>query len=482
MTEFSEQDIKQISQHGLSVDIVEQQLHDFKTGFPFADIVRPATINDGIYEYDSESVNKFISIYDSEKQHYKITKFVPASGAATRMFKDLFDFLQTNNLNNTVTQVVNNITRFAFYDDLKKFINPNSSTRDIISAMLDTDKLNLGALPKALIKFHKYNNETRIAAHEHLIEGAAYTESNGVTNIHFTISPENQNKFYELMNQIIPSTEQKFGIKFNITTSKQKPNTDTVAVNFDNTLFRDDNGNLVFRPAGHGALIENLNEIDSDIIFIKNIDNITTDSKRGDTITYKKLLGGILIDTQTKIFQFIKDLNQNNFNESELRDFITHELNETLPNHQLSADDFIKILNRPIRVCGVVKNTGAPGGGPFWVHDEQFGDTLQITESSQIAPENRDIMEKSTHFNPVDLACGTKDWQGKKFDLTKYIDKRTGFISEKSMNGRPLRAMECPGLWNGAMTYWHTIFVSVPNTTFTPVKKVSDLLDASHTE
>jgi hypothetical protein len=339
----------------------------------------------------------------------------------------------------------------------------------------------MGELPKALIKFHKYGTTTRTAAHEHLIEGAQYAESNGTVNIHFTLSPEHIDKFNQLLTNIIPDSEQKFGIKFNITTSIQQPNTDTIAANFDNTPFRDNNGNLVFRPAGHGALIANLNEIDSDIVFIKNIDNITNDNNRTDTITYKKLLAGILLDTQKRLFQFIRDLHNNEFDESDLQNFIEQDLNHKLPNRKISRDEYIQILNRPIRICGVVKNTGAPGGGPFWTHDGIFGDSLQITESSQIAPENRDIMTKSTHFNPVDLVCGIRDWRSQKFDLTKFIDPKTGFISEKSMSGKPLRAMERPGLWNGAMAYWHTIFVDVPNTTFTPVKRVSDLLDSAHT-
>ena len=479
---FSQNDIQQITKHGLTLSNAERQLADFARGFPFANIVRPATVNDGIFQYDPDSVASFIKIYDDEKQNYKITKFVPASGAATRMFKDLFDFLTTGNTNDTVDKVVRNINRFAFYDELQKFLPQNPTAHDIVDAMLDNNKLNLGALPKALIAFHKYENETRTAAHEHLIEGTQYAESNGVINIHFTLSPEHVNKFNALMEKVVPSTEQKFNVKFNITTSVQKSGTDTIAANFDNTPFRDDNGNLVFRPAGHGALIENLNEIDSDIIFIKNIDNITNDAARADTITYKKLLAGGLISTQKRIFKFMKDLHDDNYNVDELRDFIQKELNEPIPKN-VSRQEFIEILNRPLRVCGVVKNTGAPGGGPFWVHDNDTNrDTLQITESSQIAPENRDIMVKSTHFNPVDLVCGVRDWRGQKFDLTKFIDAKTGFISEKSLNGKPLRAMESPGLWNGAMAYWHTIFVSVPNTTFTPVKKVSDLLDSAHTE
>jgi len=480
---FSENDIKQITEHGLTIADIKQQLNDFQTGFPFANIVRPATLNDGILQPDPDSFATFIKTYDDEKQNYKITKFVPASGAATRMFKDLFDFLNTGNTNDTTNKVVANINRFAFYDELKKYLPDTPTAHDIISAMLDTNKLNMGALPKALIAFHKYNDGARTAAHEHLIEGAEYAASNGTVNIHYTLSPEHQTKFNELMTKIIPDSEKKFNVKFNITTSIQNPGSDTIAVNFDNTPFRDDNGNLVFRPAGHGALIENLNKIDSDIIFIKNIDNITNDAHRDDTIAYKKLLAGILISIQKRIFQFMHDLDSDNYNETELRNFIQNDLNEPLPNGNISREKFIEILNRPIRVCGVVKNTGEPGGGPFWVHDNTTDrDTLQITESSQIAPNARDIMTQSTHFNPVDLVCGVRDWCGNKFDLTKFIDTKTGFISEKSSNGRPLRAMERPGLWNGAMAHWHTIFVVTPNTTFTPVKKVSDLLSPAHTE
>ncbi|MBP9999559.1 MAG: DUF4301 family protein [Proteobacteria bacterium] len=478
MTNFADTDIKQITEHGLTVDEIEQQIKHFKSGFPFANIVRPATSGDGICEYNSESVEQFIKLYDDEKENYHITKFVPASGAATRMFRDLFDFLTTNTMNTTTKTVIDNITRFAFYEDLKQILPEKPTARDIVSAILDSDKLNMGTLPKALIKFHKYKNESRTAAHEHLIEGTQYATTNDTVNIHFTLSPEHTEKFKELMQTIVPTTEQKHNVRFNITTSVQSPNTDTIAVNFDNTPFRDDNGKLVFRPSGHGALIENLNKIDSDIIFIKNIDNITNDTHRADTIKYKKLLAGILISIQKRIKQFMSDLENNNYNEAELNQFITTKLNETIPQNPTSQD-YIKILNRPIRVCGMVPNTGAPGGGPFWVRDTN-GIHLQITESSQIAPDSRDIMNKSTHFNPVDLVCFVRDWRGNKFNLTKFLDENTGFISEKSYNGHDLRAMERPGLWNGAMAHWITVFVTTPNTTFTPVKKVSDLLDTAH--
>lgn len=478
MIKFSDQDIKQIEQHGLTLDAVNQQIEHFKSGFPFADITRPATIGDGIFEYDENTINEFIKIYDDTHDNYTITKFVPASGAATRMFRDLFEFMSTGELNPTTTSVINNIDRFAFYDDLKQFLPPTPTAQDIVSGMLGTDKLNLGNLPKALIKFHKYKNESRTAAAEHLIEGTQYATTRDTVHIHFTLSPEHVEKFNNLMDEILPKYSKTYNVKFHITTSTQSPSTDTIAVNFDNIPFRDNNGKLVFRPSGHGALIENLNKIDSDIIFIKNIDNITNDEHRADTIRYKKLLAGILIKTKNQIKKFITDLQNNTYDETNLQDFITHQLCIPLPQNP-TRDALLKILNRPVRICGMVKNTGAPGGGPFWVRDAR-GEHPQITESSQIAPSAREIMNQSTHFNPVDLVCSTRDIDGKKFDLTKFIDENTGFISEKSYNGRDLRAMERPGLWNGAMAGWITIFVSVPNTTFTPVKKVSDLLDAAH--
>ena len=299
---FTDKDLQQITNHGLTVAQIEKQLDNFASGFPYSNIVRPATIGDGIYEYNAPEIESFINLYDAERNNIRITKFVPASGAATRMFRDLFEFLSTNKSNATTDKVVQNIEKFAFYDDLKNFLPDNPTPHDIVSGILDNDKLNLGALPKALIKFHKYENYSRTAAHEHLIEGAQYAESNGVVNIHFTLSPEHIEKFDILMSQIIPDTEQKFNVHFNITKSIQNPNTDIIAVNMDNSPFRDNNGNLVFRPAGHGALIENLNKIDSDLIFIKNIDNITNDNARADTVQYKKLLGGVLISIQKQIF------------------------------------------------------------------------------------------------------------------------------------------------------------------------------------
>lgn len=477
---FSDNDLQQIKSHGLNIDDINQQLQDFKNGFPFSDIVKPAVVGDGIMIVDDNKYNEMANAYDNYTKTHKIVKFVPASGAATRMFKDLFDFMKTNNMNDATKTTIENIEKFAFWDELKKYLPEKFTAMDIVKNLLTESGLNYGNTPKGLILFHKYVDGTKTPVAEHLTEGAQYASSNNTVNIHFTVSHEHKQAFTELLNIIVPQYEKKYNLKYNIEMSEQKPSTDTIAVNMDNTLFRNTDGSLLFRPSGHGALIENLNDIDADLIFIKNIDNVTPDDLRNDTIKYKKILAAVLISLQQKIFQFIRDIDNNTANIDIMHEFITNELGVKLQN-RLSSNEYREILNRPLRVCGMVKNTGAPGGGPFWVQSSNGTINLQIVESSQIAPKSKDIMNKSEYFNPVDLVCGVRDCNGNKFDLTQYIDKNTGFISEKSQNGTPLRAMERPGLWNGAMANWNTVFVAVPATTFTPVKVVSDLLNSSHT-
>ena len=471
---FSEKDIEQIKSHDLSVSEIENQIQKFKSGFPFINIVKPAQLNDGIIE--CENTDEYIKKYQDYATNHKIVKFVPASGAATRMFKDLFDFVSTGNKNETVEKTLSGLKDFAFYEDLQKYISENSSEKEIINSILSVPGLNYGNLPKGLVKFHKYQNTSKTPVGEHLTEGAEYASSQNNVNIHFTISPEHRNGFNELLNSVVPEYENKYGLKYNISMSEQKKSTDTIAVNPDNTLFRNTDGSLLFRPAGHGALIANLSDIDADLIFIKNIDNVTTEDQRSDTIKYKQVLAGILVDLQKQIFDLLKS---DNADVDTYHEFITNKLNIKF-DKKLTLDEYRKILNRPLRVCGVVKNTGAPGGGPFWVMDENGTVSLQIVESSQIAPESKHIMQESSYFNPVDLVCTTKDYIGNKFNLNEYIDENTGFISEKSKNGVPLRAMERPGLWNGAMAKWNTVLVAVPGTTFTPVKVVSDLLSTPH--
>ena len=319
----------------------------------------------------------------------------------------------------------------------------------------------------------------RKAVEEHLVEGAVYAAANGVAKIHFTVSPEHIEGFQELLAAKVPVYEKRFGIRYDISFSVQKPSTDTNAVNPDNTPFRQDDGTLLFRPAGHGALIENLNEIDADVVFIKNIDNVTTDALRGDTIRYKKVLAGILLDLQERAFEYLKALEVGGAELEPIVEFIEKRLCVKLPDDYNSAV-LRAVLDRPIRLCGMVRNEGEPGGGPFWVTAPDGSQSLQIAESSQIAPGQRQLMNAATHFNPVDVVCGTKNYRGEHFDLRKYVDPSTGFISQKSKSGRELLAQELPGLWNGSMAHWNTVFVEVPVTIFSPVKVVGDLLRPQH--
>ena len=484
MAIFSSTDLEQIAKHGLTLDAVNEQLRDFKRGFDYADIVAPLTIGDGIIQMDDDTRRRGIMLYDKYCINHKIVKFVPASGAATRMFRDLYAFLDSGTSNPTVDQVVNNITRMAFYPDLKQYIPDNPTPRDIVSAIINPNGLNYGHMPKAFIKFHASPDGGVTALGEHMAEGAQYaTSHDNQVHIHFTISPEHKSGFDALVSQIVDKYAARFNVTYHITTSRQMPHTDTIAVTPDNEPFRDGDGALLFRPAGHGALIENLNQIDADMIFIKNIDNVCTEPRRRDTIDYKCALAGILVMTQEKIFNYLSQINSGHPDAdtiSEIKTFINGTLGVSVPENNDDLNNMRQILNRPTRVCGVVRNTGEPGGGPFRVRNSDGVVSSQIVESSQIAPDKRHIMERASHFNPVDLICGVRDWRGQKFDLTKFVDAKTGFISEKSQNGRPLRAMERPGLWNGAMAHWNTIFVEVPGTTFSPVKVVSDLLSGAH--
>ena len=473
MSYFSESDIKQIENHELTLDIVKRQLRDFETGFPYSDIESAATINHGIRPMLD---NNWVEHYTRNQDKYNIVKFVPASGAATRMFKDLFEYMTTGEMNKTTQLVLENLEQFAFYDDLRATLPENPSNMDIIKHLVTDAGINYGNLPKALLQFHKYDGFNRTALAEHLIEGAQYAKSNDVVNIHFTVSPEHIDGFNTHLAEIIPQYESALSVKYNITMSTQQPSTDTIAVNLDNTPFKTDDGKLLFRPAGHGALIANLNNIDADIIFIKNIDNVCPESARADTIYHKRALAGLAMQIQTQIFDYMRALDNDTADTNEIRNFI-----DTTLGIKTTADTNVRdILNRPLRVCGIIKNTGEPGGGPFWVRDENGLLGLQIVEPAQIAPDNIDILKRGEFFSPTDIVCMPRDYMGNRFNLLNFIDERAGFISEKSSGGRPLRAMERPGLWNGAMANWNTVFVETPLTTFTPVKVISDLIKPSH--
>lgn len=475
---FTEKDIEQIRRHGLSVEQVERQMENFRRGFPSLSVVAAASPQDGITVLSPEGVAAAVESYERRADGLSVVKFVPASGAATRMFKELFEFVNDGKRGKGIDNLLGNIEKFAFYPELRKAVADFSDDRAVVAAIIG-DGLNYGAKPKGLVTFHSYPDGARKAVEEHLVEGAQYGASHGVSRIHFTVSPEHEAGFRALLEERLPYYERRFGIKYDISFSQQKPSTDTIAVTPDNEPFRTDGGELLFRPAGHGALIENLDEIDADIIFIKNIDNVTTDARRGDTVVFKKVLAGVLLDRQERTFAHLRALRAGETDLAEVADFIRRELCVKLPENY-DAALLEKILDRPVRVCGMVRNEGEPGGGPFWVKADDGTVSLQIAESGQISAEDMPLMKGATHFNPVDLVCGVKRCDGSKFDLKRFVDPSTGFISSKSSGGRELRAQELPGLWNGAMAHWNTIFVDVPISTFSPVKVVQDLLRPQH--
>ncbi len=475
---FTEQDLQQIADHGLTPARVETQLENFRRGFPWLNVVRAASPGDGIAVLDDAQAEAAVARYEKAAAGLGIVKFVPASGAATRMFKELFEFVNEGKRGKGIDTLLSNLDKFAFAPELKEVLPEGADDRATVNAIVN-EGLNYGHKPKGLVTFHAYPEGARKAVEEHLVEGASYASSNGVARIHFTVSPEHMEGFRTLLAEKVPVYEKRFGIRYDISFSVQKPATDTIAVNPDNTPFRQDDGRLLFRPAGHGALIENLNEIDADVIFIKNIDNVTTDAQRGDTVRYKKVLAGVLLDLQERAFEYLRALDVEGCELAPIAEFIEKRLCVKLPADYDSAL-LRAVLDRPIRVCGMVRNEGEPGGGPFWVGNPDGTESLQIAESSQIGPDDMPLMKSATHFNPVDLVCGVKTSKGGKFDLRQYTDPSTGFISSKSSGGRELRAQELPGLWNGAMARWNTLFVDVPITTFSPVKVVQDLLRPQH--
>ncbi|MCX6307018.1 MAG: DUF4301 family protein [Bacteroidetes bacterium] len=513
---FNNQDFLQINQRGMELQLIQKQIGHFTTGFPFIRLVRPAVTGDGLLMFNEEEQKFYPQYFEKELPGLTVVKFVPASGAASRMFKHLFEFrddyapgaagealfLQNQHFN-SVHYFITHLRDIAFCNDLSAVVASSGKTigqlmeiheyAAIIDYILSSEGLNYANLPKALLKFHQYAEGSRTAAEEHLVEAAAYTRDHeGVARIHFTISPEHREKFMELFAKVKSSYESRFDVTFDITFSIQKPSTDTIAVDETNQPVRNPDGSLLFRPGGHGALLENLNEIDADLIFIKNIDNIVPDHLKNTTFQYKKLLGGYLLFLKDTISGFLVKLDKQQVSQEELHEIITFsreklflDLPADLARQPLNdqAGFLFEALNRPIRVCGMVKNEGEPGGGPFWVMGDDQKLSLQIVEASQVDandPAQKAIVHQSTHFNPVDLVCSTKNFEGESFDLAQFADENTGFISLKSSGGKILKAQELPGLWNGAMAKWITIFAEVPIITFNPVKTVNDLLRREH--
>ena len=439
---FLEKDFNQIHELGIDLETVSQQINDFKEGFPFMQLQKAATLNDGVIKLSNEEIEKYTALYEKKVSKLTPLKFVPASGAATRMFKSLFSFLEEGKSDKSTDQFFDKLSDFAFADDLKKILPQDADNKTIADYYLTQKGLEYGTLPKGLLKFHQYENESRTALEEHLVEGANYANNDGKVKLHFTVSPEHLSRFLKLLNKVVPNYEEKYNVKFDISFSEQRRSTDTIAVNMDDTPFREKEGSLLFRPAGHGALLANLNDISADIVFIKNIDNVVPDRIKQPTVAYKKALAGVLLKYQDRIFDYQFQLKEWASEPllMELSQFFEQELCVLPPvgfmgmNHNEKVMYYQKKLNRPLRVCGVVPNTGEPGGGPFWCKNADDSTSLQIVESAQVDMNNEEqktIFNNSTHFNPVDLICSMKNYRNEKFDLMKYRDLKTGFVTQK---------------------------------------------------
>ncbi len=503
---FSKEDILQIEQKGMSLAQIEAQLACFRNGFQFLKLKGAAAVGEGIVRPTEDEAEAYIRDWNDYKEEgHAITKFVPASGAASRMFKNMFEFLNAEYAVPTTEfekVFFDKIHSFAFFDALNDacFLNEGKGVdalmeegnyKAVVENMLEEKGLSYGQLPKGLLQFHAYDDCAKTPVEEHLAEAALYASSRGDAEVHFTVSSEHRELFQNLINRVLPEAEERFKIKYTVSLSEQKPSTDTIAVNMDNTPFRTEDGRLLFRPGGHGALIENLGDMESDIVFIKNIDNVVPDRLKDDTVFWKQVIAGVLVRAQKQVFSYLRLLDSGRYSHEDIEEmirFVRHTLYCDVPGLKDMEDAELCVLlrqklNRPIRVCGVVKNVGEPGGGPFLAYNADGSISLQILESSQIDQNNPEYVKmftKGTHFNPVDLVCAIRNYKGEKFNLRDFVDEQTGFISYKSKDGKELKALELPGLWNGAMSNWNTIMVEVPLSTFNPVKTVNDLLRPQH--
>ncbi len=504
--ELVKEDLDFLREKGISEEKFNEQLDMLRDGFPYLRIEGPATVGHGISALTPEMEMGAIRMWEEYLgKGGVVMKMVPASGAASRMFKDLFAFLNGKSEksdNDFIRKFFEHIEDFAFFPRLnfvtlsQHGLSVDSLIRekrykDVVRALIEKEGLNYGKLPKALLQFHKVIGTSRTALEEHLAEGAQYAAGkDGVVRVHFTVSEDHMPLVKMKVEEAAAHLGHQYGVRYDITYSVQKPSTDTVAANMDGTPYREE-GKFFFRPGGHGALIENLNDLDADVIFIKNIDNVVPDTHRGATIQYKKVLGGTLVAVRQRIDEYCRILKDNKADEAKLEEMlgflrnvlcITHDNADEMDSEAKKEYIFGK-LNRPLRVCGMVRNEGEPGGGPFMVYNTDGTVSPQILESSQIDPKDKESMKmlkESTHFNPVDLAVSVRDYNGRKFNLPEYVDKATGFISIKSREGVEIKALELPGLWNGAMSDWNSIFIEVPAQTFNPVKTVNDLLRQAH--
>jgi len=475
------EDLAQLAQMGITLKNFENQFSQLENGIPSMKLIKPATLNDGISSFDDKETDVLIKLFHRFKDSLDIVKFVPASGAATRMFKCLFEGIRElekgDKLNDDANAFINRIEEYPFFDvKLKKLTQDKSDLKKVLEYVLFKSGLNYANCPKALISFHKENNEIKTALEEHFLECIAYANSDGNGRLHFTVSQEYLIGFKALAKNLKKKYEKE--IKFSLGYSIQKAKTNTVAVYNNGQLVRDENNDLILRPAGHGALLSNLNDLKAQLVFVKNIDNVSKSAWHNKNTRYKELLAGRVLEMRENIHSLLNGL---------IHDGGIRKASDVIFNRwgiRVNTKKEIKhILDRPLRVCGMVKNTGAPGGGPFWVEEKDGSTGRQIVESSQVDLRNnaqRKIWESSTHFNPVDLVCWVENHSGEKFDLLKYRDDDTGFISKKSYQGKDIKVLELPGLWNGSMAGWITEFVEVPLHTFNPAKTVLDLMNEGH--
>lgn len=502
---ITKEDLQILSEKKITKEMAESQLERFKQGFPYLTLISAANPGNGVVVLgEDEEIRAEARWHAYLANGGDVEKFVPASGAASRMFKSLFAFADgdTDEVKegSDIDKLIKDIKKLPFYDELNRttvrlyaksveeMLDLNRN-REVIRAIISPEGMNYGNLPKGLLSFHKYSdNSVRTPLEEQIYEGAQTAVTGGKAKLHFTVSTAHRKLFENKIKEVLPAIESKTGVKFDISLSEQKPSTDTLAANADNTPFRDDSGKIVTRPGGHGALIENLNDIDSTVIFIKNIDNVVPDSLRESTVKYKKILAGVLIEIHDRISLYLDELAKGASEDmiEEMKQFCIKQLSLTPDKDCKDIKEWlVKHFNRPLRVCGMVRNEGEPGGGPYIAVNRDGSSSPQILESTQIDmnnPEYVAMMKEATHFNPVDLVCYVKNVEGKKFNLPEYVDHNTGFISSKSQQGRELKALELPGLWNGAMSDWTTVFVEVPASTFNPVKVVNDLLRPAHQE
>ncbi|MGD0021390.1 MAG: DUF4301 family protein [Smithellaceae bacterium] len=501
MNLFSANDIRQIKALGLSRQDVDKQLNTYRRGSVFFDLNRPCTVKDGIISVTPAQKKKLIALYENEARKYKLLKFVPASGAASRMFVEWFSAGEDGSFGSPdrdrlFLQKLNKLAFFILIErnrQGKKFFD-QKNIKNLLEFILLPDGLNFGQLPKALIPFHRYSSgETRTALEEHLGEAGRYIRSReGLSFVHFTVTAKYKAATAKHLKAVLKKYEKLFGVKYRITLSIQSPASNTIAVDENNLPLRDTKGRLLFRPGGHGALLKNLSSVNADFIFVKNIDNVVPEKHLEKILAYKKMLGGMALQTQKEIFAILKKMEKNELNLAQIQKIITYcsqKLNITLPlgfsqqSGKRKTQILFSLLNRPLRICGVVKNEGEPGGSPFWVKEKDSTQTPQIVEIGHVdkdKPEQQAIWSRAKYFNPVDMVCCIKNYRGEKFDLDNYVNPDAYLITSKNERGQSLKALEVPGLWNGGMAYWNTVFVELPLSVFNPVKTVDDLLRPEH--